>query len=194
MLRLLKKTSRAIMLLAPIGVMAGIWGIWHLDDWGLTPERAARRDGLCEKAPIIKAQQQTPTTAIVVCQGWPTPAEGAHVQVSRLPWGVWWMPPSGGTFSFQSSEAVATELVDYIHFGPTQSAHTSLILLGRSRSAEVAAMEARLSDGRTLSNEVTNGLFVFDAPIRAVGVKVDELKVMGPDRQVLEVINVKPGF
>ncbi|MBD2106771.1 hypothetical protein [Nodosilinea sp. FACHB-13] len=182
------------MLLAPLSVIAVIWCLWLIDDWGLTPERAARRDGLCKHAPAIKAQQQTPTTAIVVCQGWPTPPEGAYVRASRLPWGVWWAPPNGGTFSYESSEAVSTELIDYIHFGPTQSVHTSLILLGRSRSAEVAVMEAKLSDGRTLSNEVTNGLFVFDAPIQAVGVKVDELKIIGQDNQVLQLIQAKPGY
>lgn len=40
-----------------------------------------------------------------------------------------------------------------------------LILLGQSRSAKVAAVEAGLSDGRTCKNEMLNGLFVSDAPL-----------------------------
>ncbi|MBD2256368.1 hypothetical protein [Pseudanabaena sp. FACHB-2040] len=84
--------------------------------------------------------------------------------------------------------------MEYSHAGPTQSVHTSLILLGQSHSTEVAAVEAVLSDGRTLRNEVTNGLFVFDAPIQAVGVKVDELKVIGRDNQILQLIEVKPNY
>lgn len=132
--------------------------------------------------------------AIVVCQGMSTPLDGGHVIVSRLPWGVWWASPSGGNFSYQAPEIRSTELVDYLHAGPTQSVHTTLILLGRSHSANVAAIEASLSDGRTLRNEVTNGLFVFDAPIQAIGVKVNELKVIGRDHQVLQRIQVKPGY
>lgn len=190
----LKEIGRVIMLLAALGITAAVWYIWHIDGWGLTPERAAKRDGLCEGASITKVQRQTPTTSIVVCQGFPDPIDGAYVYVSRLPWGVWRTFPSGGSFSYQSPEAVSTDLVDYIHTGPTQSVHTTLILLGRSRSPEVAAVEAILSDGSTLRNEVTNGSFVFDAPIQAVGVKVDELKVIGQNNQVLQLIEVKPGY
>lgn len=106
----------------------------------------------------------------------------------------WWATPSGGNFGYQSSKTISTELVDYIHFGPTQSIHTSLILLGRGHSAEVTAVEAILSDGRILRDEVVNGLFVFDAPIQAVGVKVDELRVVGQNNRLLQFIKVKPGY
>lgn len=140
----------------------------------------------------MKVQQQTPTTAIVVCQGMPTPFDGGYTPVSRLPWGVWWAPPNGGSVSFQPPEAVLTELVNYLHHGPIHSIHTTLILLGRVRSTEVTALEARLSNGKTLRNEVTNGLFIFDAPIRSIGVKVNELKVIGQNNQVLQRIQVKP--
>jgi hypothetical protein len=185
---------RAILLLTSLGMATAVWFIWHVDDWGLTPERAARRDGYCENAPQVKAQQKTSNLAIVVCQGLPSPLDGGHVYVSRMPWGVWWASPSGGNFSYSAPEVMSTELVNYIHSGPTQSVHTSLILLGRSRSPNVIALEATLSDGRTLRNDVTNGLFVFDAPIQAVGVKVDELRVLGQDDQVLQQIAVKPGY
>lgn len=194
MSRVLTRISQTTLVLFFFSLLAGGWYIWHIDNWGLTPERAARRDGYCKDAPVVKAQQQTPTTAIVVCQGLPAPLDGGHVLVSRLPWGVWWASPSGGNFSYQSPEVVSTKLVDYIHFGPTQSVHTSLILLGRSRFPEVTMVEARLSDGRTLRNEVTKGLFVFDASIKAVGVKVDELKMVGQDNQVLQRIRVRPGY
>lgn len=192
MIKVPKGTNQVITLLTFISLITGVWYIWHVDNWGLTPERAANRDGYCENAPIMKAQQQTATTAVVVCQGMPG-LDGGHVLVTRLPWGVWWASPNGGNFSYQSPEVISTELVDYIYAGPTQSVHASLILLGRSHSAEVATIEARLSDGRILKNEVTNGLFVFDAPIQAVGIKVDELKVIGQNNQLLQFIKVKPG-
>lgn len=182
------------MLLTMIGLITGVWYLWRVDNWGLTPERAARQAGYCKDAAAVKVQQQTPTTVLVVCQGLPTPLEGGHVITSRLPWGVWWASPSGGNLSYQSPEAVSTELVDYIHFGPTQSVHTSLILLGRSRSTEVAVIEATLSDGRTLRNEVANGLFVFDAPLQSVGVEVDKLTVIGQDNQILQLIEVSSDY
>lgn len=194
MVREFKGISQFLLPLALLSIVGAIGYIWHVDDWGLTPERAAKRDGYCKDAPVTKAQYQTPTMAIVVCQGMSTPLDGGHVIVSRLPWGVWWASPSGGNFSYQSSEIISTELVDYIHSGPTQSVHTTLILLGRSHSTEVAAIEARLSDRRILRNEVTNGLFVFDAPIQAIGVKVDELTVRGQDNRVLQRLKVKSGY
>ncbi|GAB4227957.1 MAG: hypothetical protein Kow00121_56790 [Elainellaceae cyanobacterium] len=194
MLKALRRISQVTILLASLGVATAVWYAWHADNWGLTPERAARRDGYCQDAAVMKTQQQTPTSAIVICQGLSTSSDGGYVYVSRLPWGVWWASPSGGNFSYQSSETTSGELVDYIHFGPTQSAYTSLILLGRSRVAEAIAMEAVLSDGRTLRDEVVNNLFVFDAPIQAVGVKVDELRVIGQDNQVLQLIEVKPAY
>jgi hypothetical protein len=189
----LKEIGRVIMLLVTLGITAAVWYIWHMDGWGLTPERAAKRDGLCENTFILKVQRQSPTTSVVVCQGFPPPVDGAYVYVSRLPWGVWRTFPSGGSFSYQSPEAVSTDLVDYIYTGPTQSVHTTLILLGRSRSPEVTAVEAILSDGRTLKNEVTNSSFVFDAPIQAVGVKVDELRVIGQNNQILQSFKVRTG-
>lgn len=195
MARVLKKISQAILLVASLGIAAAIPVIWHLDSWGLTPERAARRDGYCQDAPLMKAQQQTPTTAIVVCQGLPTSLDGGHVVVSRLPWGVWWASPTGGNFSYQATRTTSnTTLVDYIHSGPTQSVHTSLILLGRVRSPDVTALEATLSNGRVLKNEVTNGLFVFDAPLQTIGVKVDQLKILGQGNQVLQLVKVKSGY
>lgn len=186
--------ARLLFAVATAGLAVGVWGLWHGDNWGLTPVRAAQRDGFCENAPVTKVQRQTATTAIVVCQGLPGALDGGHVVVSRLPWGLWWASPQGANFSYRSPEAVSTEWVYYVHYGPTQSAQTSLILLGRSLSADVAAVEARLSDGRTLNNAVTDGLFVFDAPIQAVGVKVDELRLMGHDNQVMQRIAVKPGY
>ncbi|MDX2243618.1 MAG: hypothetical protein NW224_23305 [Leptolyngbyaceae cyanobacterium bins.302] len=194
MIRVPKGTNQVITLLTFISLITGIWYIWHIDNWGLTPERAASRDGYCENAPIMKTQQQTATTAVVVCQGLAGSQDGGYVLVTRLPWGVWWASPNGGNFSYQSSEVISTDLVDYIHAGPTQSVYTSLILLGRSQSTEVAAIEAKLSNGRTLKDNVTNGLFIFDAPIRAVGVQVDELKVIGQNNQILQLIKVKPGY
>lgn len=190
----LKEIGRVTMLLVTLGITAAVWYIWHMDGWGLTPERAAKRDGLCKDASIVKVQRQSPTTSIVVCQGFSAPIDGAYTYVSRLPWGVWRAYPSGGSFSYRSPEAVSTDLVDYIYTGPTQSIHTTLILLGRSRSPEVTAVEAILSDGRTLRNEVTNGSFIFDAPIQAVGVKVDELRVVGQNDQILQSFEVKPGY
>lgn len=190
----LKGIGRVIMLLVTLGITTAVWYIWHMDGWGLTPERAAQRDGLCEDASIIKVQRQSPTTSIVVCQGFPAPIDGVYTYVSRLPWGVWRAYSSGGSFSYQSPEAVSTDLVEYIHTGPTQSIHTTLILLGRSRSPEVTAVEAVLSDGKTLRNEVTNGSFIIDASIQAVGVEVDELRVIGQDNQVLQFVEVKPGY
>ncbi|OKH47480.1 hypothetical protein [Phormidium tenue] len=180
--------------MATAGLIVGVWGLWRADNWGLTPARAAQQDGFCENARITKTQRQTATTAIVVCQGLPDALDGGHVVVSRLPWGLWWASPQGANFSYRPPDAVSTEWVDYVHYGPTQSAHTSLILLGRSRSADVAAVEARLSDGRTLNNEVTDGLFVLDAPIRSVGVKVDELRLLDHDHQVMQHLVVKPGY
>lgn len=185
---------RRLSAVAAAGLVVGVWGLWHADNWGLTPARAAQRDGFCENALVTKTQRQTATTAIVVCQGLPGALDGGHVMVSRLPWRLWWASPQGANFSYRSPDTVSTEWVDYVHYGPTQSAQTSLILLGRSLSADVAAVEARLSDGRTLNNAVTNGLFVFDAPIRAVGVKVDELRLLGHDNQVVQRIAVKPGY
>ncbi|MBD1876453.1 hypothetical protein H6F75_23470 [Nodosilinea sp. FACHB-131] len=186
--------ARGLFAVATAGLAAGVWWLWYADNWGLTPERAAQRDGFCENAPVTKAQRRTATTAIVVCQGLSGPLDGGHVVVGRLPWGLWWASPQGANFGYRSPDAVSTEWVDYVHYGPTQSADTSLILLGRSRSSEVAAVEAQLSDGRTLKNEVANGLFVFDAPIQAVGVKVDELRLIGHDNQVMQRIEVKPGY
>jgi hypothetical protein len=194
MLSALRGIGRVIMLLATLGITAAVWYIWHLDGWGLTPERAAKRDGLCENTSVLKVQRQSPTTSIVVCQGFPPPIDGAYTYVSRLPWGVWRAYPSGGSFSYQSPEIASTDLVDYIHAGPTQSIHTTLILLGRSRSPEVTAVEAILSDGRTLRNEVTNGSFIFDAPIQAVGVKVDELRVVGQNNQILQSFKVRTAY
>lgn len=190
-----KEIGRVTMLLVTLGITAAVWYIWHMDGWGLTPERAAKRDGLCEDVSIVKVQRQSPTTSIVVCQGFPPPIDGAYTYVSRVsPWGIWRASQRGGTFSYQPPDAVSTDLVDYIYGGPTQSVHTTLILLGRSRSPEVTSVEAILSDGRTLRNEVTNGSFIFDAPIQAVGVKVDELRVVGQNNQVLQLVEVKPGY
>ncbi|MBD2111767.1 hypothetical protein H6F59_07985 [Nodosilinea sp. FACHB-141] len=186
--------ARVLFALATAGLAAGVWWLWYADNWGLTPARAAQRDGFCENAPVTKVQRQTATTAIVVCQGLPGSLDGGHVAVWRLPWRLWWASPQGANFSYRPPDAVSTERVDYVHYGPTQSAYTSLILLGRSRSSDVAAVEARLSDGRTLKNEVTDGLFVFDAPIQAVGIKVDELKLIGHNNQVVQRIEVKPGY
>jgi hypothetical protein len=194
MLRVLERTSQLIMLLVILGIPAAVWFVWHIDDWGLTPERAARRDGYCKDASLVKVQRQPPNTTLVVCQGLPNALDGGYVYVSRMPWGTWWASPNGANFSYQAPEVVSTELVDYLHGGPTQSVHTSLILLGRSRSPDVTAVEAHLSDGRILKNEVTNGLFVFDAPIGAVGIKVDTLNVVGQDNQVVQHIQVKPGY
>lgn len=194
MTRVLRGAIQGIGLLTFLSLVAGVGYLWHIDGWALTPEQAARRNGYCKDAPVVKAQRQSPTIALVVCQGMPTPLDGGHVLVSRLPWGLWWASPSGGNFSYQSPEVISTHLVDYIHSGPTQSVHTSLILLGRSRSAEVATVEARLSDGRTLRNEVTNSLFVFDAPIQAIGVQVAELRIIGHKNQILQSIQVQPGY
>lgn len=194
MRRILRSGIQGIGLLTLLSIIAGIGYLWHADGWALTPERAAKRNGYCQNAPVVKVQQQSPTIALAVCQGMPKPLDGGHVLVSRLPWGLWWASPSGGNFSYQSPEVVSTPLVDYIHSGPTQSVYTSLIMLGRSRSADVTRVEARLSDGRTLSNEVTHGLFVFDAPIQAIGVKVTELKVIGQNNQILQHIEVKSGY
>jgi hypothetical protein len=194
MLKLLTRFSQATILLGSLGIALAGWYFWHIDGWGLTPERAAKRDGFCEGASIMKVEQQTPSTALVLCQGLPTSLDGGYVHVSRMPWGAWWASSSGANFSYQSPEIVSTQLVDYSHFGPTQSVHTSLILLGRSNSADVTTVEATLSDGRTLRDEVVNGLFVFDAPIQAIGVKVDELKVIGQDKQILEIVKVRPAY
>lgn len=193
MSRALAWFNRVMLLTVGMGVSGAIALMWHLDNWGLTPERAAKRDGYCQDATLMKAQRQTRTQYLVVCQGLPNSSDGGHVIVSQMPWGVWWASPSGGNFSYQESDfSSSSDLVDYIHYGPTHSVETSLILLGRVRSAEIVALEATLSNNQILRDQVTNGLFVFDAPIRAIGVQVNELRVIGRDNQILQRIVVSP--
>jgi hypothetical protein len=43
-----------------------------------------------------------------------------------------------------------------------------------------------------ISVPLSHGLFIVDAPMPTVGVNVDELKVIGPDNQVLQRLKIKP--
>ncbi|MBD2462534.1 hypothetical protein H6G89_15925 [Oscillatoria sp. FACHB-1407] len=187
----LRGLGLAVMSVSSLGLVGAIALIWHLDNWGITPERAARRDGYCEDAPQIKAQRQTEKTFVVVCQGMAEPFDGGHVIVSQMPWGVWWASPTGSSFSFK--DAISTTnpyLIDYFHNGVTHSVHTTLMALGRVHSSEVVALEATLSNGRVLRSDVRDGLFVLDAPIQAIGVRVIELRAIGRDNRVLQRVEV----
>ncbi len=194
MMRTLKQWLPGLMLVAAAAVAGGIATLWHLDQWGLTPARAAQRTGYCQDAPLVKVDRLTTNTAIALCQGLPAPFNGGYGVMKRQPWGLWWATPEGASVIFQVPEsASAPPLVAYVHYGPLQQTGMPLLLWGQVRSPDITAVTATLSNGQTLRDEVVNGLFSFVVPTPTLGLAVEELQVMGQDNQILQRLPIRAG-
>jgi hypothetical protein len=185
----------AIAFLVPgcVYVTPVLWA--EVNAWGFTPENAAQKESaFCEDATQLKTHYRAPNLAVVACYGKPDHLKAGYVVVARLPWGMWSSSNEGSGFNYDRNPNPALRsLIECSSSGPTQSTvYVSPILMGRTLSPSIVAIEAKLNNGQTLRDTVQQGLFVLEAQFQRVGVDVEEVRILGENDRLLHQVKFDP--